>query len=230
MQFPSSGAANSREPTSLTTRYAESATVGGMSRNPSPPELTSAQVAELTRIDTLVVPGRACGTCTLCCKVVSVAELGKPAGQWCRHCRPGQGCGVHATRPYVCRGAYCEWMISKGLGPEWKPERSKFALFKTNGGRRLTAHVDPGYPSAWRRSPYYENFKQWAREAAQKTPDMHVVDVMIGEHSIVILPDRDVDIGTVAPDELVRLNRKMMPMGEIIEVEKYKPALGSPRA
>jgi hypothetical protein len=189
-----------------------------------PPELTAQQQAELARIDKLVVPGRACGSCTLCCKVVSIAELAKPAGEWCRHCRPGKGCGIHLTRPFVCRGAYCEWMISKGLGPEWKPEKAKFALFKTNAGRRLTAHVDPGYPSAWRRSPYYENFKAWAREGAQRTPDLHLVDVMIGEHAIVILPDREVEVGIVAADELVRLDRRMTASGEVIEVHKIKRA------
>lgn len=193
-----------------------------MQASDSPIRLSPAQEAELARIDTLVVRGRACGTCTLCCKVVSIAELDKAAGEWCRHCKPGRGCGIHPARPFVCRGAYCEWMISNGLGPEWKPEKSKFALFKTNGGRRLTAHVDPGYPSAWRRSPYYENFKQWAREATQKTPDMHVVDVMIGEHSIVILPDREVDLGIVAADEFVRLDKRVGAQGEFIEVHKLK--------
>jgi hypothetical protein len=194
------------------------------------PQLSSEHLAELARIDAKVVPGRACGTCTLCCKVVSIAEIGKAAGEWCRHCLPGRGCGIHPARPYVCRGAYCEWMISKGLGPEWKPERSKFALFKTNGGRRLTAHVDPGYPSAWRRSPYYENFKIWAREGAAKTPEMHAVDVMIGEHSTLILPDREVELGIVAPDELVRLNKRMTPTGEVIDVERVKAATERPRA
>jgi hypothetical protein len=118
-------------------------------------------------------------------------------------------------------------MISKGLGPEWKPERSKFVLFKTNGGRRLTVHVDPGFPAAWRQSPYYENIKHWAREAAKRSPDMHVVDVMIGEHSTVVLPDREVEVGIVPPDELVRLNKRMTPVGEVIEVEKIKLAPGS---
>ena len=124
------------------------------------PEISAAQVVELSRIEARVVPGRACETCTLCCKVVSIPELVKAAGEWCTHCQPGKGCGIHPHRPFVCRGAYCEWMISKGLGPEWKPEKAKLVLYKTNGGRRLTAHVDPGYPSAWRRSPYYETLKR----------------------------------------------------------------------
>jgi hypothetical protein len=185
-------------------------------------EMTPAQTAELARIDARVVPGRACGTCSLCCKVLGVSELAKPAGQWCTHCWPGKGCGIYATRPFDCRRFYCEWIISKGLGPEWRPERAKFALFKTNGGRRMTAHVDPGYPSAWRRSPYYENFKAWAAQAVQKTPEMNLVDVMIGEHVIVVLPDREVDVGIVAADELVTLSKKLTAAGELIEVSITK--------
>ncbi len=185
-------------------------------------EMTSAQTAELARIDAKVVPGRACGTCSLCCKVLKVAEFANPPGQWCAHCRPGKGCGIYATRPFDCRGHYCEWMISKGLGPEWRPKQAKFTLFKTNGGRRLTAHVDPGFPSAWRRSPYYENFKAWAVQAAQKTPEMDLVDVMIGEHVIVVLPDREVGVGIVAADELVTLSKKLTAAGELIEVSITK--------
>jgi hypothetical protein len=152
---------------------------------------------------------------------VSIPELSKPAGKWCQHCRPGNGCGIHLTRPIVCRGAYCEWMISKGLGPEWKPEKAKFVLFKTGGGRRLTAHVDPGSPNAWRRSPFYENLKAWAQQAAQKSP-MHLVDVMIGDHAIVILPDREVEIGLIPEDEMITLVPVATPQGQRIEVRREK--------
>jgi hypothetical protein len=180
--------------------------------------ITPDQWAELDRIETKVVPGRSCGTCSLCCKVLRIPELDKAAGEWCRHCRPGRGCGIHAIRPFVCRGAYCEWMIAKGLGPEWKPERAKFALFVTNGGRRLTAHVDPGSPSAWRRSPYYENFKQWAREGIGKSPEMHLVDVMVSARTIVVLPDRDVDLGIVPEGQTISLVRRATPNGDAVDV------------
>jgi hypothetical protein len=170
------------------------------------PTLTAEQLAGIARVRGIVVQDRACSSCALCCKVLSVPDFDKPAGKWCSHCTPGHGCGIHATRPFACRGFYCEWMISKGLGPEWKPERCKFVLSKTNDGRRLTAHVDPGYAPAWRASPFYENFKIWAAEGVRQDP-MHVVDVMIGERITVVLPDRDVEVGLLAPDELVQLSR-----------------------
>src|SRR5262249_20143690 len=32
---------------------------------------------------------RQCGDCSLCCKLLNVPEVGKPANDWCPHCRPG---------------------------------------------------------------------------------------------------------------------------------------------
>jgi hypothetical protein len=113
-------------------------------------------------------------------------------------------------------------MVEKELGPEWKPERAKFALVKTEGGQRLTALVDPGFPSAWRRSPYYENLKQWAAVAARRLPDIYLVDVLIGQRSIVILPDRDVEVGVLEHDEVLRLAYQNTATGQVIEVSKIK--------
>lgn len=164
-----------------------------------------------------VVPGRACGDCTLCCKVVAVLEIAKASGVWCPHCVSGQRCAIYDTRYASCRTFYCQWMIEKGLGPEWKPERAKFVLVKTEAGRHLSACVDPGFPSAWRRSPYYENLKQWAAEGLRRSP-LRLVDAMIGNRFIVILPDRDVDIGVLAPDEMIELRG----VGTVIEPRKVK--------
>jgi hypothetical protein len=171
------------------------------------PVFTPAEQAVLDRIRETVVPDRTCGTCSLCCKVMSITELQKPAGIWCHHHKQGAGCGIHPLRPYSCRGVYCEWMLVKNLGPEWKPERSKFALFRTNGGRRITAHVDPGFPGAWKRAPYYEQLKKWSAWGLQQRPDMHMVDVMIAARCIVVLPDRDIDLGVISDGETVRLDR-----------------------
>jgi hypothetical protein len=191
-----------------------------MNAIPQAPLVTAEQAAQIARNQSLIVPGRECGTCALCCKALILMDFDKPAGKWCTHCKPGHGCGIHAIRPVSCRGFYCEWMTSKGLGPEWKPERCKFVLSKTDGGRRLTAHVDSGYPTAWRASPYYENFKLWAAEAVRRDP-MHLVDVMIGARITVVLPDRDVEIGLLASDEMVTVSRDA---GGVLSVEKTRRA------
>src|SRR5690348_640573 len=85
---------------------------------------------------TPLVAGRQCGTCTLCCKVAAVDEISKPNGVWCRHCTKGRRCSVYEVRPLSCRSFYCQWMLERSLGPEWKPERAKFALVRTDSGRR----------------------------------------------------------------------------------------------
>jgi hypothetical protein len=94
-------------------------------------------------------------------------------------------------------------MVEKGLGPEWKPERAKFALVTSGSG--ITAFVDPGFPGAWRASPYYETLRRWAAEGAQAGATPRIVAVRIGTRAIVILPDREIDLGTVGPSDTIRL-------------------------
>ena len=184
--------------------------------------MMSEQRVVATDHDARVVAGRECGTCTLCCKVAAVEEFDKPNGVWCSHCVSGKRCTTYDTRPSSCRDFYCQWRVEQRLGAEWKPDRAKFALIKTMGGQRVTALVDPGYPTAWRRSPYYETFKQWAVQGTRRAPDMYMVDVRIGQRCIVILPDRDVDMGTLEPDDALRLACKDTASGQAIEVTKIK--------
>jgi hypothetical protein len=179
----------------------------------SPPAATDAAALALSR----VVPGRACGTCTLCCKVIAVEDFAKPPGVWCRHCVRGKGCGIYETRPTDCRTFFCEWMLTPSLGPEWKPERAKFALVIGDGGH-LTAFVDPGVPGAWRASPYFEMLKRWSLDGARAAPP-RVVTVRIGARVIVILPDREIDAGHVGADESVRL---VAGPGGQLEARKFK--------
>ena len=56
------------------------------------------------------VPGRSCGTCTLCCKLLQVPEVEKPLGEWCRHCDKGVGCTIYAERPQRCRDFFCGYL------------------------------------------------------------------------------------------------------------------------
>jgi hypothetical protein len=187
-------------------------------------DITSQQWAQLDRIKAKVVPGRSCGTCSMCCKVVRIPAVDNAAGSWCRHARPGSGCGIYDKRPFLCRAAYCEWMVTAGMGPDWKPDVARFVLFRSQEGKRLSVHVDPGLPNAWRRSPYYENIKRWAVEAAWKMPNPHMVDIVVREHSTVILPDGEVEIGALAPDEQVRIERTFTATGVKVEVQKVKRA------
>jgi len=151
-----------------------------------------------------VVPGRECGTCTLCCKVMAIDELGKPPGVWCQHIVRNKGCKIYETRPAECRSFYCHWMLEKSLPAEWKPERAKFALV-VNAGGHVTAFVDPGFPGAWRSEPYYGVFKRWAAEGVRASP-ARLVLARIGTRGVVILPDREIDVGTVTANMTLQLD------------------------
>lgn len=145
-------------------------------------------------------PGRACGSCTLCCKVFDVPSLEKPAGTWCRHCKPGRGCGIHETRPTHCRSFHCLWMTQAWLGPEWKPDRAKMVLTVDPATQFLFVQVDPGVPNAWKAAPFYANLKQWAAGAAAR--GRHVV-VFLNKSATVVLPDRDVPLGPLGPGDRI---------------------------
>lgn len=105
-------------------------------------------------------PDPSCGDCTLCCKVMAVEEIEKPADQWCVHCLKGHaGCGIYETRPQPCRDFECFWLQSQhrtgpngetfpggAMHPGLKPNKCKVVIDGNRHG--LTFHVDPGYPGA----------------------------------------------------------------------------------
>jgi len=153
---------------------------------------------------------------------VAVDELDKPPGIACAHLRAPKGCAIYESRPAGCRDFYCEWRLSERLGREWKPDRARFALMITLTGH-LAACVDPSFPSAWRRPPYHQVLRRWARERAEDPfASWPGVDVWIGRHCILLLPDGEKDLGIVAADEEVRIDLTMTAAGPIYAAEKFR--------
>ncbi|MBV1689098.1 hypothetical protein KRR38_15805 [Novosphingobium sp. G106] len=72
------------------------------------------------------VPGRDCGTCTVCCKDLAIVqpEFTKLPGILCEHCVPGQGCGIYETRFSICRQYDCGWRSLDNMDDSWRPDRS----------------------------------------------------------------------------------------------------------
>ena len=146
---------------------------------------TAAQWAEST--------GRQCGKCSLCCKLLYVKELNKPANTWCEHCRPGKGgCSIHETRPPICRIYFCAWMMAKGLGEEWYPLRSHMVLsqVRINDVQVLMITVDPERPGVWRSEPYYSHIKVMSQRGLIGHDPMVVV-IRCGGAKWLILPHED---------------------------------------
>ena len=113
------------------------------------------EIAERARL----ASGRSCGSCSYCCKLFAIAELAKPRGTWCVHCKPGNGgCGIYDERPGECRAFYCSWLTGD-LPPEWEPQRSKMVATASGSENGASVDaiitVDPAYPNRWREEPYY---------------------------------------------------------------------------
>ena len=111
---------------------------------------------------------RTCGTCSMCCKILNIEPLNKPAGIWCKDCNPGKGCRIYDSRPQVCREFGCGWIIDADV-PEWmapnksgvvitipemNPEDGDYAPDGTPPLQRVDMHVDRNATGRWRKEPY----------------------------------------------------------------------------
>jgi hypothetical protein len=144
-------------------------------------------------------PGRSCGSCSLCCKLLRVLELDKPANEWCGHCKPGHGgCAIYDSRPQICRGYYCGWMLSDRVGDEWYPLTCHMILSigRIDGVQMVTVTVDGRYPLTWREPKYHQQLVRMAR-GGLKVDDpekVYIVQVRVDNRVWLVLPDRDVEI------------------------------------
>ena len=141
-------------------------------------------------------PGRACGSCSMCCKLLPIRELEKPENTWCVHCKPGAAdpCTIYADRPASCRGFMCHWLISPALGDEWYPGKSRMFVHYNHdplGNVGLYIIVDPGRPDAWRREPYLSQLKVWAFNNLRARKMRTYVNV--GARTYLMMPDGAVE-------------------------------------
>ena len=157
---------------------------------------------------------RSCDGCTLCCKVLNVPELNKPAGRWCKDCAPTTGCRIYEARPNACRAFQCAFLVTPEMPESWRPKRSHFVIVAGPTGRLIAVHCDPQYPRAWREEPYYSYFKRWSAELIERAT---LLAVYVGKHATAILPDREVVLGVLDGKSLI-LNKKATPRGFIYDV------------
>lgn len=143
--------------------------------------------------------GRECGLCSLCCKLIAVTELDKPEGVWCTHCAPGtKRCLIYESRPQSCQGFHCGWRQSDEFGPEWQPTTSKMVIAAEGDGNRITIYVDPGFPSNWRKEPYYSQLSSLAILMAEQRKQLLI---RIKNHVTVLLPGKEIELGQCTKDD-----------------------------
>jgi hypothetical protein len=106
---------------------------------------------------------RKCGDCQLCCSLLPVNELAKPALQRCAHQRHGKGCAIYARRPMSCALWSCRWLVDDEAGDLARPDRCHAVvdiipdvIRMTPPGEEpseatvLVVWIDPAFPEAHR--------------------------------------------------------------------------------
>ena len=101
-----------------------------------------------------------CGECTLCCDLLPVKWLDKPANTTCVHC--DKGCLIHETKEEECVSFECSWLQSNVDNDQLRPDRCGVVFEKVDdktfygnvvlGGkisdlarRQMQNFVDQGY-------------------------------------------------------------------------------------
>jgi len=72
----------------------------------------------------------------------------------------------------------------------------------------IHVQVDPGAPSAWRKQPYYDQLRQWAKNNLQK--GIRVI-VLVNDTATLIMPDQDVPLGPVRPSDGISVAATSLP-------------------
>jgi hypothetical protein len=151
---------------------------------------------------------RQCGDCSLCCKVLGIPELDKPKDHWCPNFAAGAGCVIYNDRPPSCRNFACRWLTDPTMGPEWKPSVCKMVV--DSRPSLFVVHVDPAVLRPWSAEPYISVLK---RLSAQGLTKGVIVMAIERRRTIVILPDREVDLGAIGPDARIAMERVKTPHG-----------------
>lgn len=77
---------------------------------------------------------RACAECKVCCTVKAVPDVEKPGYTPCKFVC-ATGCSIYETRPPVCAGYSCLWLVDdegKILRDEERPDKNGL-LFEMSG-------------------------------------------------------------------------------------------------
>ena len=156
----------------------------------------------------------------MCCKLLGIEALEKPRLTLCTHCTVGKGCGIYEERPVECAEFYCAWLVNPGLGDEWRPRDAKMMIAFDAVSNRVVVHVDPQRSDAWKKQPHYRQIKNMAVQALRNQGHLLVWQ---GREAIVVLPDRDVSLGSNAEDIVVVVTEKRTPMGVSYDVAGFAP-------
>ena len=85
---------------------------------------------------------RQCSDCTLCCKILGVADLKKPAREYCPHCEINHGCKIYESRPKECVDFRCAWLLGS-IPEELKPSKTGVMITSLAMDLRNQGYLEP---------------------------------------------------------------------------------------
>jgi len=71
-----------------------------------------------------------CGDCTLCCELLQIPEINKPASVMCGDCILSKGCGIYNSRPNSCRNFNCLYLDSDDMDISLRPNECRVTFEK----------------------------------------------------------------------------------------------------
>jgi hypothetical protein len=137
-------------------------------------------------------PVRECGSCSACCTLLEVTDVGKPANEWCKHCDAGKGCTIYDDRPQMCRSFSCAWLQGH-LDDEWYPERAGMVVHFSQDA--VNVQVDSSYPDRWREEPYFSKLSEWSLKGIMANGNRGYATLVVAGSDKFLLLGR-----TVVPD------------------------------
>jgi len=83
-----------------------------------------------------------CGECSLCCDIMYIKELKKPAYKLCDHyCK---GCSIYNKRPEECRNFDCAWLQMEKVNIAVRPDKCG-VMFELLSPRIFLGILHPDY-------------------------------------------------------------------------------------
>ncbi len=86
-----------------------------------------------------------CGGCTLCCKLLEIKEINKPANQLCTDCILNKGCGIYKDKPQSCTDFQCAYYQMDRVSKDLRPDNCK-VIFEKVSGHIFFGTQDPDFP------------------------------------------------------------------------------------
>jgi hypothetical protein len=120
---------------------------------------------------------RECGSCSLCCRVLRVDEIGKLAGEPCPQLRPEGGCGIYPRRPRICSAYRCLWLRG-GLEEADRPDHLGAVVDVLTEGASPRMSIQEARDGAFDASPRLRAIAERTRATmpVRVVPPGHVLD------------------------------------------------------